>query len=111
MERERPRSAEEEDTLERSTKKFKEVHYENNTPFEPLGNGDKVRSYRDKLVGSIPNAYEQAFGFASGMDKEVYSDDEDDELCEGMVSLKLSKDEKSRIRAPWGNAIIVKVFG
>ena len=111
MERERPRSAEEEDTLERSTKKFKEVHYENNTLFEPLGNGDKVRSYRDKLVGSIPGAYEQAFGFASGMDEEVYSNDEDDELCEGMVSLKLSKEEKSRIRAPWGNAIFVKVFG
>lgn len=111
MVRERPRSSEEEDTLERSTKKFKDVHYEIETPFELLGNGDKIRSYKDLLVGSIPGAYEQAFGLDSSMDEEVSSDEEDDELCEGMVSLKHSKDEKTRIRAPWEKSIIVKIFG
>jgi len=111
VERERPRSSEEEDTLERSIKKFKDVHHEIETPSEFLGNGDKIKSYKDKLVGSIPGTYEQAFGFDSGMEEEVNSDDEDDELCEGMVSLKFSKDEKTRIHASWGKAIIVKIFG
>ncbi|XP_075658909.1 uncharacterized protein LOC142628753 [Castanea sativa] len=45
------------------------------------------------------------------MDEEVNLDEEDDKLCEGMVSLKHSKDEKTRIQAPWEKAIIVKIFG
>ena len=32
-------------------------------------------------------------------------------LIEGMAEVKLSKETKSRIRAPWSKALIVKVFG
>lgn len=39
------------------------------------------------------------------------SDVEEDSLSEGMVAILLSKEEKARIREPWGQAIIVKTFG
>ena len=58
------------------------------------------RSYKDKLVGVIPGAYEKAFGFASNMDEGVESDGEEDSLCEGMVAISLFKEEKARIREP-----------
>ena len=32
-------------------------------------------------------------------------------MIEGMVEVKLSKETKSCIRAPWSKALIVKVFG
>ena len=32
-------------------------------------------------------------------------------LIEGMAEVKLSKETKTRIRAPWSKALIVKVFG
>lgn len=32
-------------------------------------------------------------------------------LTEGMAEVKLSKETKARIRAPWSRALIVKVFG
>lgn len=69
------------------------------------------RSYKDKLVGDIPGVYEQAFGVVANMEEEVQSDVEEDYLCEGMVAILLSKKEKTRIREPWGQAIIVKTFG
>ena len=50
-------------------------------------------------MGSILSAYEQAFGFESTMEEG---------LCERMTMLLLSKEEKRRIREPWGQAIIVK---
>ena len=62
-------------------------------------------------MGSIPGAYDQAFGFESVMEEEIESDEEEEGLCEGMTMLKLSKEEKRRIREPWGQAIIVKTFG
>ena len=99
----RERSTEEEDTLERSTKKFKDVYSVGGTYGRGLGKEAKEwgfsESYRDRLVGSIPSAYEQAFGFESTMEEG---------LCERMTMLLLSKEEKRRIREPWGQAIIVK---
>ena len=32
-------------------------------------------------------------------------------LIEGMAKVKLSKETKARIRAPWSKALIVKVYG
>ena len=59
---ERERSSEEEDTLERSTKKFKEIHPEDESNSERLhyerSTSYSFKSYRDKLVGSILGAYE-----------------------------------------------------
>ena len=78
-----PRSSEEEDELGRSVKKFK----------ESLG------------------AYEQAFKLDNIWDDGEESDTEVEPLAEGMVEIKLSKETKARIRAPWSKALIVKVFG
>ena len=39
------------------------------------------------------------------------SDTKVEPLIEGMVEVKLSKETKARIRAPWSKALIVKVFG
>ena len=112
---ERERSSEEEDTLERSTKKFKEIHPVNEVNTKRLRDDRFARysanSYKDKLVGSIPGAYEQAFGFSTSMDDEDESDVDDDELYEGMAELKVSSEEKARIRALWSQFIIVKAFG
>ena len=53
MERERlKRSDEEEDTLARSTKKFKDSHCVDGARENVKGNN--VESYKDKLVGAIP---------------------------------------------------------
>ena len=43
------------------------------------------------------------------MDEE--SDTELEELIEGMTDVTLSKETRSRIRAPWFKALIVKVYG
>ena len=98
---ERERSSKEEDTLERSTKKFKEIHPVNEVNTERLSDDRfasySANSYKDKLVGSIPGAYEQAFGFSTSMDEEDESDVDDDELCEGMAELKVSREEKKSL--------------
>nr|POF00222.1 hypothetical protein CFP56_37734 [Quercus suber] len=111
----RERSTEEEDTLERSTKEFKDDHSKGEGSGEGLGQDDRFGhlqgSYKERLVGAIPGAYVQAFGFESAMEEEIESDEEEDDLCEGMTALKLSKEEKRRIREPWGQSIIVKTFG
>ena len=39
--------------------------------------GSYSESYRDRLVGSILGAYEQAFGFESVMEEEIESDKEE----------------------------------
>nr|POE50025.1 hypothetical protein CFP56_38467 [Quercus suber] len=112
---ERERSSKEEDTLERSTKKIKKIHLVNEINIERLRDVRYARysanSYKDKLVGSISGAYEQAFGFSASMDEEAESDEDDDELYEGMAKLKVSSEEKAGIRAPWSQSIIVKAFG
>ena len=45
------------------------------------------------------------------MDIEIESNDEFTELPEGEVAVKLSRERKRKMRAPWANALIVKVFG
>nr|POE88871.1 uncharacterized protein CFP56_37406 [Quercus suber] len=87
MERESlKRSEEEEDTLRRNTKKFKESHQ--------VGENDGQtstathRSYRDKLLGTIPGAFEQAFGFESVMQEDVESNTEEDNLREGCTKIR-----------------------
>lgn len=106
---------EEEDKLERSTEKFKDVHSKGEDLGNSIGKDDRpvhhLGSYKDRPVGAIPRAYIQAFGFESSLEEEIESDEEKDVLCEGMIALKLSKEEKRRIREPWSQSIIVKTFG
>ena len=47
----------------------------------------------------------------ANIDEEAESDVEVDNLCERMVAISVSKEEMTRIRAPWGKALIVKTFG
>ena len=68
------------------------------------------RSYKKKLVGEIPGAFEQAFDFESNMETEIESDDEFTDLPSGEVAVKLSGERKGKVCAPWANALIVKVF-
>ena len=108
---EREGSSEESDALERSTKKFEENHCVQENHYGNSGKETNAfRSYKDKLVGDIPSAYEQAFGFEATMEEEAESDCEESSLCEGMVAISLLKEENARIREPWGQAIIVKTF-
>ena len=69
------RSEEEEDMLARSTKKFKDSH--NADRARENVKGSNVESYKDKLVGAIPGAFAQAFGFEA--------------LCKKMWNLTLKR--------------------
>lgn len=107
------RSREEDDELQRSTKKDKENSCDRG-PLEQLSPslGGEGSSYKEKLIRDIPGAFELAFDFDNVMEIEVKSDNEDEaELLLGEVVVKISGDRKAKIRAAWNNALIVKVFG
>ena len=65
----------------------------------------------DKLIGEIPGAYEQAFGFESIMEEGVESDDETTDLNVGIMVVNLSSERKSKMQSQWTKALIVKVIG
>ena len=89
------RSREEDDELQRSTKKVKENHLAGSSgrPFSDGSEGG-ARSYKDKLVGEIPGAYEQAFGFENTMEEGVESDDETADLNVGIAAVNLPRERK-----------------
>lgn len=106
------RSREEDEELQRSTKKVKEDHCMGpQSGAYPSASEEGPRSYKDKLTGEIPGAFEQAFVAESSMDTEIESDDEFTDLLPGEAAVKLSGERKGKMRAPWANALIVKVFG
>ena len=100
------RTSEEEDELHLSIKKFKESNGARG--FLPPR---KLVSYKDSLVGDIPGAYEQAFKFSKEWEEGYELEAKMEPLTEGMAQVKLSKETKARIRAPWSKALIVKVCG
>nr|POF19473.1 uncharacterized protein CFP56_61118 [Quercus suber] len=103
------RSDEEADNLARSTKKFKESHQlEGDQGSKPHA---RIGSYRDKLVGCIPGAFERAFGFNSEMQEDIESDVEDDDAQADGLRVRFSREEKTRMRAPWYQGLIIKPFG
>ena len=106
------RSREEDDELQRSTKKVKENHLAGSFG-RPFSNGSegRARSYKDKLVREIPGAYEQAFGFENTMEEGVESDDETADLNARIAVVNLSSERKSKMRSQWTKAVIVKVIG
>jgi hypothetical protein len=109
---ERERSVKEEDTLSQSTKKYKDHHV--SAAVDELNKGETLGSsfgsYKDRLVGAILGAYEQAFGFASSMQEDEDLDEEEVEPGDGCVSIGLSKEEKCGIQAPWAQSLILKTF-
>ena len=106
------RSREEDDELQRSTKKVKENHLAGSfgRPFSD-GSEGRARSYKDKLVREIPGAYEQTFGFENTMEEGVESDDETADLNARIAVVNLSSERKSKMRSQWTKALIVKVIG
>uniref|UniRef100_A0A2N9H633 CCHC-type domain-containing protein n=1 Tax=Fagus sylvatica TaxID=28930 RepID=A0A2N9H633_FAGSY len=108
---------EEEDSVRRRTKKKKDSHPPGNSSEvegsfrSPSTNPSYGPSYKDKLLGEIPGAYEQAF-FGTAMDDDGdITDEEDVEPVEGEVVVSIPKEMKARIRASWSCSLIVKVFG
>lgn len=99
------RSREEDQELQRSNKKVKEVHSTNNSPRAE----DRRSSYKERLTSEIPGAYEEALSFENGMETEVEFNDESSDLAAGIVAEYLSRARKTSIKAQWTNALIVKV--
>ena len=62
-------------------------------------------------MGEIPGAYAKAFDFTDFLDSDVDSNEEMDELREGLVAVKLTRETKLQIRKPWSNALIIKLYG
>lgn len=86
-------SSEEEDTLQRSTKKTKDGHTSGFSSY-PAG-----PSYKNKLMGQLPGAQESAFSLLDQMQEDAESDAEEDNLCKGFASVSLTKEDKVRIRS------------
>ncbi|XP_023885179.1 uncharacterized protein LOC111997336 [Quercus suber] len=105
------RPTKEDDELQRSTKKVKEYSWDRGSlePSSPSSSGEG-RSYKAKLIGEIPGTYEQAFVFKSEMETEVVSDNKEEDLPLGEVVVRLFGGRKTKIRATWNNALIVKAF-
>lgn len=113
-------STEEQEELVRSNKKVKDVSHagyqgrqdaESVCPNHEQGGWTDIGSFKDKLIGDIPGAYTQAFYFGDNMEDDEGSDEKVENLREGLVAVKFSKDFKQRIRTPWTRALIVKVYG
>nr|POF09246.1 hypothetical protein CFP56_18118 [Quercus suber] len=68
-------------------------------------------SYKEKLLGEIPGAFKQAFNFEFNMDSEAESNDELSKLSLGEKLVRFSGNMKTKIKALWAAALIVKVFG
>ncbi|XP_050241177.1 uncharacterized protein LOC126690089 [Quercus robur] len=67
-------------------------------------------SYKDKLVGAIPGAFAQVFGFDSSMQEDLESDNEEENDQDSSIRIGFTKEEKVRMRAPWQKALIIKTF-
>ena len=99
MTKNRELTREEEAELSRSTKKVKDVHHagfrdgsgESGQSHDYQNTwGASKRTFKEKLVGEIPGAYAEAFDFSDLLDMEAESDDEVEELREGLAAVKLT---------------------
>ncbi|XP_075658634.1 uncharacterized protein LOC142628411 [Castanea sativa] len=98
------RSGEEATDLEKSTRRA-------NSSGDNRGGNSMQVSFKDKLTGFIPRAYAKAFGFQAELEEGANSNNEMDDLVDGLVTVKMSKSTKVRIRRQWANTLIIKVFG
>ena len=101
MMKNRELTREEEAELSRSTKKVKDVHHakfndgsSESGQSHDLQNawGAARKTFKEKLEGVIPGAYAKAFDFSDLLDKEAELDDEVEELREGLVAVKLTRE-------------------
>uniref|UniRef100_A0A7N2MLB3 DUF4283 domain-containing protein n=1 Tax=Quercus lobata TaxID=97700 RepID=A0A7N2MLB3_QUELO len=100
-------SHEEKEELVRSKKKVKVVSHagfcdgHSSGPVSPSHAGglwNSNASFKDKLVGEIPGAFSQAFSFEDGMDDDAELDGEVETLQQGLLSVKLFREFKQKIR-------------
>ncbi|KAL0015066.1 hypothetical protein SO802_002135 [Lithocarpus litseifolius] len=113
-------SREEEAELRHSTKKVKEYHSLESRQetvshgvdlLAMAGSNGVSPSFKDKLIGEIPGAYVQAFDFSEYIEDEMEAEPVVETLREGFAAVKISKELKQHIRAPWSKALIIKVYG
>ena len=107
MTKNRELSREEEAELSRSKKKVKEgYHADFNDGISESGQsqggqnswGAAKKSFKEKLVGEFPGVYAKAFEFSDILDLDADSDEEVEELREGLTAIKLTRETKIRIR-------------
>ena len=103
-----------------SNNKVKDVHHadfkisQGEGPHQQYRDDFSARNgltFKDKLLGEILGAYNWAFELDGHMDAEDDSDDEIAKLREGVATVTLSRKVKQRIKAPWANSLMVKVYG
>ena len=96
-------STEEREELVQSNKKPKDVKHagyrerqdtELVSPNHEQGGWSNKGSFKDKLVGDSPGAFNQAFCFGDNMEDDEGSDEENENLREGLVAVKFSRDFK-----------------
>ena len=117
-------SSEEKNELIHSMKKIKDNHHDTSerTGVKNQAVIDSVSSklsFKDKLVGEIPEAFAQALDLRDKEETDMVlgsfaADKESDEIRElrdGLVAAKISQGLKQCIRVPWSKALIVKVYG
>ncbi|XVF09024.1 hypothetical protein REPUB_Repub07fG0054900 [Reevesia pubescens] len=100
------RSQQEDDHLERSTKKIKATTFGVNDIHREEG-----KSFKDKLLES--RLFQDCFN-GTGMveEAELDSDEEEDvDLDEDIPRVKIALDLKKSLRNPWRNALIIKLLG
>ena len=111
--RSKPRglSREEEVELAKSNKKVKDGHHagfkdgsneSGHTQDQQITWGSPGKSFRDKLVEVISGAYAKAFDFIDFMEAgdEAESDEEVEDLREGLAAVTLTRETKRRIKGP-----------
>ena len=105
------KTKEEVEELQRSTKKVKEDQSPGSTTAFVGGQARETLSYKAKLVRELLEAYAQAFevNFDPQIDDESY--DEKEDISEGEVAIKLSRETKQNIRGRWAHSLIVKIHG
>ncbi|PKI42314.1 hypothetical protein CRG98_037285 [Punica granatum] len=80
----------------------------------PAGVHVQAPSYRSKLVGCYPGAFENAFCLERGLLKDELDDDVKDDMESEKPDelwVLLSPEDKRNIRDPWRSSLIVKLFG
>ena len=94
------RSREEDNVLQRSTKKVKENHRDSLGHENQRLNSDmEGRSYRDKLVGECSRVFEKVFEDENTMEMAAMSDDDLEEDLPSEATIRITGDRKGKIRA------------
>lgn len=94
------RTREEDEELQRSTKKVKENHKIGHSHEDASHKSEGGRnSYKDNLIGEVSGAFEQAFLSKEEMDAGTKSDCEESDLTAGVVAVNLSEERKANLHA------------